>query len=90
MDLKTRAILNVNLMMMSQKQSDIKAIQVNEDVLNDVMTVRSCFNCDHSDGVQTRQPFVVCVIMRHLQLGLLPAGVKLLIIYRFNAHMRTT
>lgn len=49
MDLKTRAILIVNLMT-SQKPSDsrLEAIKANEKVLNDCMVVSSCFNCDNS------------------------------------------
>lgn len=51
MGLKTRAILIANLSYPSQRKSDerSKAIQANEDVLNECMIVSSCFNCTHSD-----------------------------------------
>ena len=50
MALKTRAILIANIAYPSQRKSDerSRAIQANEDVLNECMVVSSCFNCTHS------------------------------------------
>lgn len=51
MGLKTRAILIANLSYPTERKSDIRAraIQANEEVLNECMVVSSCFNCTHSE-----------------------------------------
>ena len=45
MGLKTRAILIANVTTPTMDKSRKAAMKANEDVLNEAMIVRSCFNC---------------------------------------------
>ena len=49
MVLKTRAILTVNITTATMDDERRKKMKANEDVLNEVLVVSNCFNCEHAD-----------------------------------------
>lgn len=48
MALQTRALLKLNIITTTTSPDRVKLVQVNEDMLNEVLVVRNCFNCDYS------------------------------------------